>query len=103
MNDLTVEKLPLHLQPPKIFGDINIRITLRPNDEPKEGEPEKLLALGNTIDSSQLAVVNAKLKSGTIEISITNGFGRQRTMVVSPAELLFLLGQAQKFVEELPE
>ena len=94
------ELVPLHLQPPVMLNDINIRITLRPASD---DEDQSLPALAATIDGTTLAVVGSKLKRGSIELSITNGFGKQRTMIVSPPELMFLLGQAQKFVEELPQ
>lgn len=96
------ELIPLALQPPRVFNDINIRITLRPEAYNDDEQP-LLPALGATISSSQIAVIGSKLKRGSIELSITNGFGRQRTMILSPAELLFLLKQSEKFVEELPQ
>lgn len=104
--DFESELIPLRLTPPPMLNEINIRITLRPLDDVANDngeEPVALPALAATISSSDIAVIGSKLKRGSVELSITNGFGRQRTMIVSPAELLFLLKQSEKFVEELPQ
>lgn len=96
--DLVKPQLPLRLAPPRMFGDINIRVSLRPIDP----EQTKFPALAVTVDGDMLAVVAAKLQRGTIEIDIADGFGKQKSMLLTPTELIFLLQSCEKFVQELP-
>lgn len=88
---------PISLAPPPILRDINIRISFL-----AQGDEHNITALAATVDGSMLPALAAKMKPGKVVIDITNGFGVQRSLTVSPAELVVLLQQAKQFIEDLP-
>lgn len=91
--------MTLPLEGPRVFGSINIRVTLIP---PADAPDQKLLALEQSIDTLTLSALATKMHRGTVELDITDAFGKQRSLRVSTAELIVMLQMAEKFVQELP-
>lgn len=93
-------KLPTELAPPPrpdILGDLAVRIAWRP-----EANPETVIALDLNFEQEDAIIAQSKLCPGVIEIALTSGFGKSRTLQLSPAEFLLILAYGDRFFQELP-
>jgi hypothetical protein len=86
---------------PLLLNNTTLRLTFRPEALDSDKEPLPV-ALEFEADAVTVASISAKLQRGSVQIDFVNGFGRTRTLQLSPAELMLLLTQSDRFINELP-
>lgn len=86
-------------KPPMVFGSTTLRIAHRP---PEDGTAP-IEAIEVLLEPLTAAGLRAAMKPGLVEVSIVNAFGASRTLQLDAAELMMLLGLAERFVQELPK
>lgn len=82
---------------PDLFGDMRVRIAFFHDDR-----PDVPVALELDFNGEDQVMAAAKLAPGRIEMSFINGFGRTRTLQLSPAEYLLVLRYGERFFSQLP-
>ena len=95
---LVGEALPLAPpERPLILGDTSCRIALI-----RDEDPEHPIALDVDFTGEDAIVAQSKLVKGRMEIAFTSGFGRSRSIQLSPAEFMLVLAYGDRFFQELP-
>lgn len=90
-------ELPLAPPPrPVVFGDTVMRVALVP-----DADPSNPVALTANFEGEDKVIADAKLVKGRLEIAFTDGFGKSRSLQLSPAEYLLLLLYGSRFFGEL--
>lgn len=92
------EALPLAPPPsPTILADTTARIALIRDDDPAHP-----VAMEVDFTGEDAIMANAALIPGRMEITLTNGFARTRTLQLSPAEFMLIMMYGDRFFAELP-
>lgn len=97
---LGLQKETLPLAPPDrplMLGDTSCRIALV-----REDDPQHPIALDLDFTGEDAIVAQSKLVKGHVEIAFTSGFGRSRSIQLSPAEFMLVLAYGDRFFQELP-
>lgn len=92
--------MTLPLAPPErpmIFSDTVVRMTLI-----LDAAPDKPIALELDFEGEDKVASAAKLVEGRMEIALTDGFGRSRSISLSPAEFLLIHAYGDRFFKMLP-
>lgn len=96
---LKAEALPLAPPPsPTILADTTVRIALIRADDPLHP-----VAMEVDFTGEDAIMANAALiPDARMEITLTNGFNRTRTLQLSPAEFMLVVMYGDRFFAELP-
>lgn len=95
---LQAEAMPLSPpERPMILADTVARIAFIRDDQPL-----KPIAMEVDFTGEDAIMAQAQLLPGRIEITLTNGFGRVRTLQLSPAEFMLVMMYGDRFFAELP-
>lgn len=96
---LKAEALPLAPPPsPTILADTTVRIALI-----REDDPLHPVAMEVDFTGEDAIMANAALiPDARMEITLTSGFNRTRTLQLSPAEFMLIVMYGDRFFAELP-
>lgn len=95
---LKAEALPLAPPVrPTMLKDTTARIAFIRDDQ-----PDKPIAMEVDFTGEDAIMAQAALLPGRMEITLSNGFGRVRTLQLSPAEFMLVMMYGDRFFAELP-
>lgn len=81
-----------------ILTDTVMRLAFAPVDK-----DAKITALKVPVRVKNVQALDAAMLKGTIHLQIKAGFGFERTIEMSPAELMIFIDMADRFITELPQ
>lgn len=85
------------LLPSAILTDTSLRLAFAPLDK-----DAKVVAMRLDVGKLKLDRLQSMLALGTVHIQVKAGFGMERSIELSPAEMMVMMEMFDRFVAELP-
>ena len=90
-------RLDVKLPRSAILTDTRVRLSFLP-----DAEPERIITAEKEVPQTRLLQMAPMMRQGKVHIQIKAGFADERSLVLTPAELLILTQAADQFLTELP-
>lgn len=80
-----------------ILTDTQVRVSFAPHDQ-----EERVIALASKSRSNTLLEMQTRMALGRVHIQVKAAFGEERSIELSPPEIMVIMELLDRFVTELP-